>query len=138
MDARRIVRYKEKVDHAAARLSWVGEWLDDAGRDPRSRLASYKAFQEAAEAVADLTAMALTDHGEAAKDDHRNLDAIASHVEVGPDVLDAVHRAFGLRNRLVHEYDRLDDAIAIAAIGALAPHLSSYVEVIARWLSSKT
>ena len=44
--------------------------------------------------------------------------------------------AAGLRNRLVHEYDVLDDAIVLAAAGDACDLLARYVAAVQRFLSA--
>ena len=40
----------------------------------------------------------------------------------------------GLRNRLVHEYESLDDAKVLASIGALLAQYPSYVQAVESYL----
>ncbi len=41
----------------------------------------------------------------------------------------------GLRNRLVHEYESLDDAKVLASIGALLAQYPQYVQAVESYLS---
>lgn len=95
----------------------------------------YKAFQEACEAVSDRAAMVVVDAGMTAKDDYLNLDAtVKAGLAIGP-ALDDLKAATGLRNRLVHEYNGLDDAIALEAIQQLAPAL--LLREVETWSTSR-
>lgn len=137
MDAARRARYLDKLAHADARLGLAEEWLGAARVSTKDRLAAYKAFQEAAEAATDLAAMAVADSGRVPKDDYMNL---ASCVELGltsPALLPALRKAVGLRNRLVHEYNGIDDATALSSMEALAPKVREFLGGVERWLTSK-
>jgi uncharacterized protein YutE (UPF0331/DUF86 family) len=87
VDEERVRRYRDKMEHAAERLDDVADWFGDARTDLKSRLAVYKAFQEACEAMADLAAMAAVDGGVTVKDDYVNLDtAVKVGVALGPNL----------------------------------------------------
>jgi uncharacterized protein YutE (UPF0331/DUF86 family) len=78
--------------------------------------------------------MVVVDAGIPAKDDDVNLDRAAKAGLGTAANLTALKEATGLRNRLVREYNGLDDAIALEAIGALLPAVRSFLE--ARSMSS--
>lgn len=137
MDPARRARYRDKIDHARGRLDLAAAWRPAAHTEVKDRLAAYKAFQEAAEAAEDLVAMALVDSGRQPKDDHANLDAAAEAGVFRKESVDALHEAAGLRNRLVHEYNGLDDETALEAMEALIPPLRQFLEEVERWCGSK-
>lgn len=137
VDPARVQRYADKLDHAARRLGQVEEWLVGADRDAMPRLATYKAFQEVAEACADLASMMTIDSGRAVKDDHRNFEVLAEMGLVPPRLVPKLAEATGLRNRLVHEYNGLDDARALRSIRTLTPALRSFLEEVERWFTSR-
>jgi uncharacterized protein YutE (UPF0331/DUF86 family) len=130
----RAARYVDKIDHARDRLGLMDEWREAAGKDIKSRLAAYKAFQEAAEAVGDLLAMALIDLGRTPKDDHANVEDAARAGVVPAAFVGPLHEATGLRNRLVHEYERLDTPRALASTVRLLPVLEATLEEVERWM----
>lgn len=135
MDPRRDRRYVEKIDHAGERLGMVREWLGHASKGAMARLATYKAFQEAAEAAADLAAMALVDSGKPARDDHTNF-VLAAKLGVCPEALARpLTEATGLRNVLIHEYDGIEVERALEGIGRLTPAIEAFLTEVERWLS---
>lgn len=101
------------------------------------RLATYKAFQEAAEACADVAAMLRVDAGEVPKDDRTNFASLAALHVIRSDLVAPLQEATGLRNRLVHEYERLDDGIALASLIRLSASLSAFIEEVEAWLASR-
>lgn len=137
MEPSRLERYLDKLDHARERLSFVQAWSPKASGEAHWRLATYKAFQEAAEATSDLFAMAVVDSGKPAKDDYRNLDLAAEKGVIDEDRVDALAEATGLRNRLVHEYETLDEELAIDSIEHLVEPMRSALEEVETWLDRK-
>jgi uncharacterized protein YutE (UPF0331/DUF86 family) len=65
MEKERINRYKDKFDFSIKRLDQAEEWLSD--EDEKSKLACYKAFQEAIKALTDIFAMFLSDNNKTVK-----------------------------------------------------------------------
>lgn len=138
MDGPRAARYVDKIAHAHRRLAQVEAWLGDARKDERSALATFKAFQEAAEAAADLAAMACVDAGRPARDDYANFARLAELGVVPVAIVKPLEEATGLRNRLVHEYDGVDPPRAFEAIARLAPAIASFLREVESWLSKTT
>lgn len=136
MDSTRRERYRDKLDHAARRLHQVEAWEPDARASEAHRLGRYKAFQEAAEAATDLAAMVLADLGLPVKDDYRNLESLAAAGVLAADLVKPLSAAVGLRNRLVHEYNGLDEALAGQAMARLGGPLRAYLEQVERWSAS--
>lgn len=137
MDARRGRRYADKLRHAREALADVVAWSDEAATDRKSRRAVYKAFQEACEAVSDLAAMLVVDAGITSRDDYLNLDAAAKALPSLVPHLAALKEATGLRNRLVHEYNGLDDGVALEAIGELVPAVDAFLAEVESWWTSQ-
>ncbi|MHB8584870.1 MAG: DUF86 domain-containing protein [Thermoplasmatota archaeon] len=137
MDAARLSRYLMKVDHARERLSQASEWIGLGRKDVVHRLAAYKAFQESVEAVSDLLAMALIDSGQPPTDDYRNVERAAATGLITAALAPALAEATGLRNRLVHEYDTLDDARVREAMPRLEPQVRQAIQEVERWARSK-
>lgn len=135
MDPLRAERYRDKLHHADRRLGQVAEWRDAARDDERSRLARYHAFQEAAEATTDLAAMVVSDLGKRVEDDYRNLETLVEAGIVSRELLRGLVAAAGLRNRIVHEYNGLDEPKADAAMERLSPVIRRYLEEVERWLT---
>jgi uncharacterized protein YutE (UPF0331/DUF86 family) len=49
----------------------------------------------------------------------------------------ALNEADGLRNRLVHDYNDLNDALAIESIQGLLLPLERYVKKVAAWVKQR-
>lgn len=134
-------RYLDKVEKIETRASDIEGWIGDLSeadfeRDKKTRLATYKAFQELVEAVADICAMHASDTVKAVGDDHENVGKAAGELyEEG--LREALERSNGLRNRLVHEYNQLNNKIAYDSIKELLPSLRRFGEEVQKWVKSK-
>lgn len=136
MDERRVARYLAKVDHARARLALVDEWLDAASKSTQAELATYHAFQVAAEASADLAAMMVVDAGQPSRDDRANFGLLVTAGSIPHALLAPLQEATSLRNRIVHEYDGVQPRLALASIRRLRPALGAFLDEVTRWIST--
>lgn len=138
MDIERAKRYKDKLNLMSERAGDITEWTLNDGYDFRSdkktKLATYKAFQELTEASFDIVAMICKDSGLIPKDDYTNVDALLHNGIIDDGVRDVLSQANGLRNRLVHRYNNLDDLMAFDSIRTLSTGFEHFEEVIGKWL----
>lgn len=121
MEKERKVRYKEKIELAEKRISEIEEWtpLDDE----KTKLASYKAFQEITEAISDLVAIHIKDEGKLVEDDYKNIEKLNEIKIIDEKESKILKDANGLRNRIIHKYNKTDDTLAKESIKNLIPHL---------------
>jgi uncharacterized protein YutE (UPF0331/DUF86 family) len=132
----RLSRYADKLDHARQRLEAFEAWDPTPEGPLKDRLAGYKALQEASEALLDTASMLAKDLGTPPKDNHANISMLEEHDILSEAPARALHEVAGLRNRLVHEYNGLDDEIAIDSARRLAPDLRKACEEVRSWLST--
>ncbi len=140
MDIERAKRYTDKLNFILERLADIEDWtsidISDFLSDKKTRLAAYKAFQELVEAALDVVAMACKDSRIIPKDDYANVEALYQKNIVEEDLKNTLVESNGLRNRLVHRYNTLEDAVAFESIQSLLPNLKYFTEVIETWLKS--
>ena len=111
---------------------WMGEVSEeDFLEDDKTKLAVYKAFQEAVEASLDLVAMMCKDLGITSQDDYSNLEKLTSLSAQSREVL---IEANGLRNHLVHRYNRRDDLLAMQSMKDLEGGIVAFGEEVEGWL----
>jgi len=139
MDLERTKRYKGKLDLIRERVGDINAWTSSKEpaefiADKKTKLAVYKAFQEIIESALDIVAMSCKDAGLIPKDDYTNIGALHDKEILGEDSKKALTEANGLRNRLIHRYNALDDEIAYKAIKMLLPSFEKFSDVIGRWL----
>ena len=135
MDPERCNRYKDKIDLIEKRIQEIEEWTDISSEefieDERTKLATYKAFQELAESCMDIIAMACKDLKILPKDDYTNIEKLSTKLKFNKRILQDTN---GLRNRLIHRYNKTDDTIAFQSIQELIPEINTFVEVIKKWI----
>jgi len=136
MKTERARRYRDKLDMIILRAGQAQTWLDEEGpedflADDKTKLATYKAFQEAVEASMDLVAMMCKDLGSNPQDDYSNLDKLVILSEGSRELL---KEANGLRNHLIHRYNRRDDQLARQSMADLLPGIFDFTEEVAAWL----
>jgi uncharacterized protein YutE (UPF0331/DUF86 family) len=141
MDSERLRRYIDKVEHIEERIedirTWLNEIEDIREMDKKTRLAVYKAMQEAVEAATDAVAMILKDEGKLPKDDYTNIEKIFELNIIDKRAKEALIEADGLRNRLVHEYNELNDEIALESIQCLLVPIEEFIEAVKKWMRKR-
>jgi len=136
IDEERLKRYIEKINHIEKRVSEFEEWKVEFFEDEKTKLACYKAIQEAIEACLDVVAMIVKDYGMLPKDDYRNIELIEGKV-ISNELANALKELNGLRNRIVHEYNGLNDEIAMRSIENLIPSINEFLDQVREWLEKK-
>ncbi|MCX6672498.1 MAG: DUF86 domain-containing protein [Methanothrix sp.] len=136
MKIERAGRYKDKLDLIFKRAGQAQDWLEEVSsevflEDDKTKLASYKAFQEAVEASMDLVAMMCKDLGIQPQDDYGNLENLGDLTESSKKVL---IEANGLRNHLVHRYNKRDDLLALDSMRGLLSGIMAFGEEVEAWL----
>lgn len=138
MNVSRAKRYKDKINIISKRSAQTKHWLWELSSeqildDDKTKLATYKAFQEIVEAVMDIVAMMLKDYEKIPKDDYCNID----NLETDGETKAALRAANGLRNRLVHHYNQTDDIVALESIKAVLPEMQSFMEEVELWIRKR-
>lgn len=135
MDEDRLKRYWDKINLISERSTQIEEWTampsEDFVSDEKTKLATYKAFQEIAEACMDIVAMMCKDSKIPPKDDYTNIDLLKSnHFEN----MEPLIEANGLRNRLVHRYNATDDVLAFESIKEILPGIATFTAGVKKWI----
>jgi len=136
MDELRRKRYVEKVKHVEKRLSDFEVWKSDFFEE-KTKLACYKAIQEIIEGCLDIVSMMLKDERELPKDDYTNINMMERRGIIDSTLADALRELNGLRNRIVHEYNGLDDEIALTSMEELIPKIKEFLTVVKEWLKKR-
>ena len=127
MDTDRKKRYGEKFELIYERTEDVELLLPNLN-DKIKRLACYKAFQELVESLFDITAMMLKDNNKVVQDDYTNVDKLHNIGIVNEKDIKILQESNGLRNRIVHRYNKTDDNIAKDSMVTLLPGLKAITE----------
>ena len=128
-------RLMEKVETVIERVEFIEEHLSRGILGDRLlRKAIYKEFQEAVEAVSDVCAMVRRGLNSSAKDDYSNIDFLVDKGILEEEMGEKIKEANGLRNRLIHEYDGINDKIACYAIRELIEDLREFSLEVLKWI----
>ncbi len=85
--------------------------------DVYRRKAAEKLLQEVVEAAADVNAHLLVESGRAAPDDlYSSFLGLAELGVLDPELARRLAPSAGLRNRLIHEYEQIDDGVVLASL----------------------
>lgn len=138
-----------ELDRALVRrkLAAITRNLGDLAKVERLSLVEYRAerlrqkgierlLQETIEAAVDTNLHLLRAAGHATPSDYYGSFVQAGARGVIPvELAVQLAPAAGLRNRLVHEYDAIDDAIVLRAVGETRAQFAAYVVAIERYLA---
>ncbi len=69
-----------------------------------------------------------------AKDDYSNIDFLVETGILDERMAEKIKEANGLRNRLIHGYDGVDDETACYAINELIADLKDFSVVVLEWI----
>lgn len=132
----RLERYKQKLDLISLRKDELEEWSKDFFKEEKSKLACYKAFQEIAESIFDIVAMTIKDNQNMPGDDYSNINKLFQLKLINTDLKESLKEINGLRNRITHEYNGLNDKTAFESMEALIPAIEKFVEIIEKWIKN--
>lgn len=103
-----------------------------------TRKGTERLLQELIEAAIDLNTHILVQDGQGVPDDYyHGFTRLADHGILSRNLADALAPSAGLRNRLVHEYDAIVDAIVLDAVRKAQALYPQYVAAIERYLSNR-
>jgi uncharacterized protein YutE (UPF0331/DUF86 family) len=125
---RKLQRITASLDglRPIARLS-----LEDYRARFYERKATERLLQEAIEAALDVNAHLIAELGGEVPDDYYGGFLKVGQLGVLPtDLASALAPSAGLRNRLVHEYETIDDAKVLASVGTLLQLYPRYIQAI--------
>lgn len=104
------------------------------------RKAVERLLQTIIEAAIDVNTHLLVGSGLSAPEDYyQSFIDIAQKLEViEPAFAEELAPSAGLRNRLVHEYDKLDDAVVFASMKKILTTYPRYVQAVAQYIQKNT
>ena len=137
MDDVRRKRYVEKIKHIEKRISELEVWKEDFFYEEKTKLACYKVMQEIIECCMDIVSMILKDEKELPKDDYTNIEVMEKKGLISNRLANTLRELNGLRNRIVHEYNGLDDEIALTSMEENVPEIKEFLRVVKEWLEKR-
>lgn len=110
--------------------------LDEYRQRLYERKAAERLLQEAIEAALDINAHLVAEHGRAVPDDYYGGFLAVAELQILPEELARrLAPSAGLRNRLVHEYEALDDSKILASIGTMLDLYPRFVQAVEAFLT---
>jgi uncharacterized protein YutE (UPF0331/DUF86 family) len=99
------------------------------------RKGAERLLQELIEAAIDINLHIITQTGGAVPDDYYQSFLVLGEQQVlSPELARQLAPSAGLRNRLVHEYDAIDDAIVLKAVAACRQQFPLYIKAVEDYL----
>lgn len=141
MEEERIKRYNDKLEYFNQTITNLEDWTKDIdvkqftqNLELLKQYGIYHAFQISLEIITDVIAMIVKDSNTIPKDDYSNLDILNKKKIISPSLAVKIQEANGLRNRIVHDYNGLDDNIAYKSILECLQSLKQFNEEAKKWL----
>ena len=131
---------RRKLGHITDALTALRPLADLSLEEYRRRLYERKAaerlLQEAIEAALDVNSHLIAEHGIAVPEDYYGGFLAVGTIGVVPERLASdLAPSAGLRNRLVHEYEAIDDRKVLASIGSMLKLYPQFVDAIEAFLA---
>ncbi|MHA1257814.1 MAG: type VII toxin-antitoxin system HepT family RNase toxin [Promethearchaeota archaeon] len=141
MEEERIKRYNDKLEYFNQTIKNLEDWTENIdvkefteNLELQKQYAIYHAFQISLEIITDVIAMIVKDSNKVPKDDYSNLDILKNNNILMSDLVVKIQEANGLRNRIVHDYNGLDDSIAYQSILECIKSLKKFNEEVRNWV----
>lgn len=107
-------------------------------KDLYKRKATEKLLQELIEAAIDINIHMIVQTGNPAPDDYYESFIKAGELKIiSQDLAEKLAPSAGLRNRLVHEYDRIEHSMVLKAVAMAEELYPKYVKEINDYISGK-
>lgn len=130
----RYQRYLDKINLCESRIVHVKKWMLEDNKELKTILATYKGIQEIIESLTDIISMILKDNKSSVNDDYTNFKKIVEKGILNKKDQSILDEANGLRNRLIHNYNGIDDEMAINSFKTLLPSISNIIELLNKWI----
>lgn len=141
MEEERIKRYNDKLEYFNQTIKNLEDWTENIdvkefteNLELQKQYAIYHAFQICLEIITDVIAMIVKDSNKVPKDDYSNLDILKNNDILTSGLVVKIQEANGLRNRIVHDYNGLDDSIAYQSILECIKSLKKFNEEVRNWV----
>lgn len=122
----RFERYQQKLDYITYKLETLPT---EPSNDIIADAILYR-LQTSIEAVMDIIAMLCKDLSIPIGDDYTNIENLEESKIIAPELGDKLKRLNGLRNALVHRYNRLDFNLIFDNVEEVKEILMEFVEVM--------
>ena len=126
MDDRRLARYREKIEYIIEAL----EQIPEKPEKPIEISGTFYNLHTSIESAMDIIAMLIKDLGFRVEDDYSNIERLVELKIIDKDLGEKLKMCNGLRNWLVHRYNRIDTKIVLESIDDIKAILIKFIEKI--------
>lgn len=130
----RIEQYKRKLEFIIDKITVLPEKLDD---NKFFLDALFYRLQISIDASMDVVAMLCKDLGITVKDDYSNLDEIEKLSIFTPRLINELRKWNGLRNVLVHKYNKIEEEIVFQNKNRVVETLITFAKEVEVIISEK-
>ncbi len=123
----RIDQYSRKMDFILEKISNLPPNIDS---DPFYIDALFYRLQVAIDATMDIIAMLCKDLGIRVQDDYHNLAELEKIAVFPPQLSVYLNKLNGLRNAIVHKYNKLEEGLILQEQKAIVEHLNSFLNQV--------
>jgi len=141
MEEERIKRYNDKLEYLNQTIEHLNNWTETIDSkefierlELQKQYGIYHAFQIGIEIITDLVSMIVKDVKLIPKDDYSNINILKNKKIVSEDLAAKLREANGLRNRIVHDYNGLDNEIAYDRLTNLIKYFQEFKVKAKEWL----
>ena len=127
-------QYKRKLEFIADKVAVLPENLDD---NIFMVDALFYRLQVSIDAAMDIVAMLSKDLGISVKDDYSNIDELESLKIFPGDFLNEIRRLNGLRNALVHRYNKIEEDLIVSEKDHFVEVLKEFIKIVEKLINEK-
>ena len=127
-------QYKRKLEFIADKVAVLPENLDD---NIFMVDALFYRLQVSIDASMDIVAMLSKDLGISVKDDYSNIDELESLKIFPGDFLNEIRRLNGLRNALVHRYNKIEEDLIVSEKDHFVEVLKEFIKIVEKLINEK-
>ena len=131
---KRREQYKRRLEFIADKIAVLPENFDD---NLFMLDALFYRLQVSIDAVMDVIAMLNKDLGIIVKDDYSNIDEL-DKLNIFPDnFLNQIRRLNGLRNVIVHRYNKIEEDLIIKQKDSFVDALKEFIKIVEKFIYEK-
>ena len=134
MTMKRIDQYQRKLEFIVEKISTLPDNIDE---NIFLMDALFYRLQVSIDAAMDLVAMICKDLGITVRDDYSNIDEL-EYLNIFPKVLlNELRRLNGIRNALVHRYNKIEEEQIIKEKEHFVDILKQYVKLVEKFINER-
>ncbi|MEM0309105.1 MAG: DUF86 domain-containing protein [Thermofilaceae archaeon] len=130
----RFQRYKEKIEYIIEALSEIPERPER----PIEVSGTFYNLLTSIEAAMDICAMLVKDLGRRVEDDYTNIEYLREIGVIDEELATKLKMCNGLRNWLVHRYNRLDKKLVLESVDRVKETLFEFIRRVENALEAQS